>query len=450
MPTIVDIIFLFALGSCIGSFLNVVVWRLPNVELPVHGGPIRDLLANLKVLSDPPSHCPQCNTRLKWYDNIPVLGWIKLKGRCRFCQGKISIRYPIVELLTGLIFVGYFIAYFGYQVRTCCPQPVVTGYSTDAMGVQHELTNPQWVLHDSWPIYLLYMATLAGLLAASLIDAEFFIIPQVIPWFLAILAFVVHTAADRAALPGSLNLVGAAGPAESALAAGAALGLLLSMSLWALGIIPTTFPEGEPMLEVDRQQLAEEMEQARRAGEVWDEGPLPPSYTPQQIRKEISKEMLFLLPPLLAGGGFLGAVVWMPAVQSYWAQLVAAHDWLSALLGSLLGAMVGAFVVWITRIIGTLVFRRVAMGLGDVHLMFGVGAVIGAAGATIAFFIAPFFAILTTLYMLIFRRGREIPLGPYLSLATAVVMLLYCPVVAYLTPGLWGLADILGQWVHSL
>src|SRR6476646_10692583 len=64
------IIFLFLLGSCIGSFLNVVVWRLPRGE----------------SLVTPPSHCPKCGKNLKWYDNLPIIGWIKLSGKCRFCR----------------------------------------------------------------------------------------------------------------------------------------------------------------------------------------------------------------------------------------------------------------------------------------------------------------------------------------------------------------------------
>ncbi len=449
MLTIVNIFFLFALGSCIGSFLNVVVWRLPRVELPARGGPIRDFVATFKALSDPPSHCPRCNKLLKWYDNIPVFGWIKLRGRCRFCGDRISMRYPMVELITGLLFVGYFIAYYGYQIRTCCPQPLVLGQKPDSMGIPHDITNPQWILSESWPIFGLYMALISGLLAASLIDAELYIIPVQIPWLLAILGFVVHAIADRPTIPGSLNLVGAGSGSVAALAAGASLGLLLSMLLWMLGFIPTSFAEGEPLLDVDRRQLQEEMERAKRAGEPWEQGPLPPEYTPQLIRREISKEMLFLLAPLLLGGAFLALVTASPGIGKLWESIVSDNNWLSALLGSLLGAMVGAFVVWITRILGTLAFRRVAMGLGDVHLMFGVGAVIGAAGATIAFFIAPFFGILTALYMLIFRRGREIPLGPYLSLAAALVMLFYCPVLAYLQPGLQGLGFLLSQLVHG-
>jgi prepilin signal peptidase PulO-like enzyme (type II secretory pathway) len=204
------------------------------------------------------------------------------------------------------------------------------------------------------------------------------------------------------------------------------------------------------MLEKDRRDFQADMEAARRAGEVWEEGPLPPPYTPRQIRGEISKEMVFLLPPLVLGGVCVALNLLMPKIGNDWERFVSSNNWLSGLLGSLLGAMVGAFVVWITRILGTLVFRRVAMGLGDVHLMFGVGAVIGAAGATIAFFIAPFFGILTAIYMLIFRRGREIPLGPYLSLATALVMLFYCPMMARVSPGMEGLGFMLGQLIHGI
>ncbi|NJN87100.1 MAG: prepilin peptidase [Leptolyngbyaceae cyanobacterium SL_7_1] len=79
----------FVLGASIGSFLNVVAHRLP-----------------LKLsLWHPPSRCPQCLRSLKPYDNIPVLGWLKLKGRCRYCRTPISLRYPIVEGMTGLVFV---------------------------------------------------------------------------------------------------------------------------------------------------------------------------------------------------------------------------------------------------------------------------------------------------------------------------------------------------------
>jgi leader peptidase (prepilin peptidase)/N-methyltransferase len=78
------------LGAMIGSFLNVVAYRLPRRE----------------SLVTPGSHCPGCETPIKFYDNVPVLGWLMLRGRCRNCHTSISPRYPIVEALTAVLAVA--------------------------------------------------------------------------------------------------------------------------------------------------------------------------------------------------------------------------------------------------------------------------------------------------------------------------------------------------------
>ncbi|UCD14915.1 MAG: prepilin peptidase [Candidatus Omnitrophota bacterium] len=102
-------IFIFVLGSCVGSFLNVCIYRLPK---------------NISILR-PFSFCPKCRKPLKWYDNIPILGYIFLKGRCRFCKEKISLRYPMVELLAGLLFLflyvkfGFTLDFFKYTFLFC-------------------------------------------------------------------------------------------------------------------------------------------------------------------------------------------------------------------------------------------------------------------------------------------------------------------------------------------
>ena len=86
---IVSIIFIF--GMCIGSFLNVCIYRLPTS----------------KSIADPPrSICPSCNSPIRFYDNIPVLSYIWLKGRCRNCDAPISFRYPMVELMNGIVAMG--------------------------------------------------------------------------------------------------------------------------------------------------------------------------------------------------------------------------------------------------------------------------------------------------------------------------------------------------------
>ena len=78
------------IGLCIGSFLNVVIFRLPLGQ----------------SLNSPRSRCMSCGYRLRWYDNIPVISWLILRGRCRGCQAKVSIQYPIVEIVTALLFVA--------------------------------------------------------------------------------------------------------------------------------------------------------------------------------------------------------------------------------------------------------------------------------------------------------------------------------------------------------
>jgi leader peptidase (prepilin peptidase)/N-methyltransferase len=85
----IETLFIFILGICIGSFLNVVIYRVPRK----------------KSIVSPPSSCPACGTRIKPWHNIPIIGWLILKGRCASCGTKISLRYPVIEILTGIIAV---------------------------------------------------------------------------------------------------------------------------------------------------------------------------------------------------------------------------------------------------------------------------------------------------------------------------------------------------------
>lgn len=82
-------------GLIWGSFANVVIYRLPEGKSVVFPG----------------SACPKCNTKIKWYDNVPVLGWLWLRGRCRTCKQSIAWRYPVVEALSGALFLAVFFKY---------------------------------------------------------------------------------------------------------------------------------------------------------------------------------------------------------------------------------------------------------------------------------------------------------------------------------------------------
>jgi leader peptidase (prepilin peptidase)/N-methyltransferase len=99
-----DIFLFFGIGAIIGSFLNVCIVRLPQEKSVVF----------------PSSACPHCHKPIAWYDNIPLISWILLKGQCRQCKAPINVRYWIIELLTGLFFAAFYI-YYG-------PSPLLPAY----------------------------------------------------------------------------------------------------------------------------------------------------------------------------------------------------------------------------------------------------------------------------------------------------------------------------------
>ena len=124
-------------GACVGSFLNVCIYRIPRDESVVK----------------PRSHCPHCNTLIPWYLNIPVASWLCLRGKCAACGGPIAFRYTLVELLTALLFLAVF-------MKWAAPAAV------------HMLPIPHVLIV---PIYWLF---LAGLVLGTFVDFEHYIIPD--------------------------------------------------------------------------------------------------------------------------------------------------------------------------------------------------------------------------------------------------------------------------------
>src|SRR5690242_5209393 len=88
-------IFAFTFGAVVGSFLNVCIYRLPAGQSVVF----------------PPSHCPKCDYRIKFYDNIPIVSYLLLRGKCRSCKTPISVQYPLVELVNGLLALFLFMKF---------------------------------------------------------------------------------------------------------------------------------------------------------------------------------------------------------------------------------------------------------------------------------------------------------------------------------------------------
>ena len=236
---------ILALGLCFGSFLNVCIWRIPKE----------------KSVAWPPSACPKCGTRIKGYDNIPVLSWLLLRGKCRSCKAPISIGYPLIELLTGMFFLVI------------------------------------WLIYGISPVAPIYMLAVFGLLLGTFIDLE----------------------------------------------------------------------------------------------EMW----LPDRVT-------------------------IGGMILFPLLSMVAPELHNVVGWFAGLKASLIGLAAGFGLFWAIREAGTAVFKKEAMGFGDLKLMGMLGALLGwQAVIYITFFSALAGAVIGTGLIVMKKKDitSQIPYGPYISLA---------------------------------
>ncbi len=238
-------------GAVVGSFLNVCIYRIPLEKSVIR----------------PRSACPKCGAPIAGYDNIPILSWFLLRGRCRHCQAPIAARYPLVEALTALLFALVWRRY-GWDPRT--------------------------------PIYWL---GIGGLILGTFVDFDHLIIP------------------DRVTL------------------GGIAAGLALS------GVAPV---------------------------------------------------------------------------------LHGAPNWLEGLSAATVGAIVGSGSLWLVAEVGRMVFKKEAMGLGDVKLLGAIGAFLGWKAVLFSLVFSSLVGSVAGIYLIV-RKGRawqsKIPYGPYLSLAAVVWIL---------------------------
>lgn len=274
---------LFVTGTAIGSFLNVCIYRIPWQ----------------KSILWPLSCCPKCFHLIEPRDNVPIISWLALRGRCRHCGLPISVRYPSIELFVGLLFVGAFLADVAAR-----PDIVYAG-----------------VLAEVLARLAYHLILLSLLVVATFIDFDLYQIP------------------DEVTVPGMV------------------LGVVLGALVPAVRLDPT-------------------------------------AAVPAAVASH-------------AAGFWIG-------VQ---------------------GLLVGGGLIWVVRVVGGWVFRREAMGLGDVTLLAMIGSFLGWQAAVLAFFLSPFsglpHALGKGIAALIKRlRGRtltgadrEIPFGPYLSLAATVLVL---------------------------
>lgn len=444
-------IFVFAFGACLGSFANVLIYRMPE---------------GISVVS-PPSRCPTCGARLKWYENLPVIGWLALRGRCRTCGVPISPQYLVVELLMGMLLLWLYLVYFAAA-------PTAPWWG--------DLGGAWWYRNGvlrALPAFMLHAILLMALVAMTKIDVRSFHLPTALPNAVVVAAILLWPA--QAFLPA---------PAQAATqwpipllpapwwqaAIGAGCGVLVALAALRAGVLRPSFADYDDYLPpeaaagdgaVDRTTppaassdgprielwflavvlassaigcwingargwavasacatLAALVAPAvllRRANVDLEEAALA-EYP--HARREMLRELVFL-SPIIAGGaiGFaLGS--WLGA---HGAGSEAKPGVVAALAACIGGYVVAAGIVWAIRIIATVVAGREAMGLGDVHLFGAVGAVLGVVDPIWAFFAAAFFGLGWTAAAA-FAGGRgaiqkgSIPFGPHLALATVWVI----------------------------
>ena len=135
LPPVIMALFAFVFGAVVGSFLNVCIYRMPLDQSVVSPG----------------SRCVGCGTAIRWYDNIPVISWLLLRGRCRFCQAPFSFRYPLVELITAVLSLLLFMKYglspsYGVMFLFCAALIVITFIDFDHQIIPDELSLPGIVL----------------------------------------------------------------------------------------------------------------------------------------------------------------------------------------------------------------------------------------------------------------------------------------------------------------
>ena len=167
MATWFPVVWIFMVGACVGSLINVLVYRLPK-GLPV---------------IVPSSRCPKCDTKLTFKENIPILGWLILRGKCKFCKQPISPEYPIVETFVALLFTAFYILWY------------VAIPNQTWLGVEWGYIKPEWARNgvaQTWPAFTVLIILLGSLVAMTIVDLKTYTIPLVLTWVPVGVALVFH------------------------------------------------------------------------------------------------------------------------------------------------------------------------------------------------------------------------------------------------------------------
>ncbi|MEM7145542.1 MAG: prepilin peptidase [Verrucomicrobiota bacterium] len=353
------------LGCCVGSFLNVVIYRVP------HG---------ISISKPARSFCPTCEKQISWHENIPLVSWLALRGKCSACGSKISVRYFLVELLTGGLFLATW--FFFLEPRGL---GVVVAY---------------WVL-------------LSLFVAATFIDFEHFIIPDGITLGGAAVGIVFAAAVPELLGEGSDHWRGLM---MSVLGAVVGVGLLwLVVELGKLAFGRTRFEADEgTALKWTITQDEEKGEEEATFRFYGEDGETEEHRWSEIFFREKRDRMILSCPELSVAGEKLEDV---EVVIYFDRVLVGDREWRIEDLERLEGTLT------------SVVIPREAMGMGDVKFMACIGAFLGWQGVLFTIFAGSVSGAVVGLTTRLFGRqewGQRLPFGPYLVFG-AVLWMFYGP-----------------------
>lgn len=363
LPTALNVAFVFALGACAGSFIHVVAYRMPE---------------GLSVVR-PPSRCPSCGLRLPWHANIPIVSYLRLRGRCAACGTSIPRRYLVAEIGFGILFALIYAVLF-------LPGPGSAWYPVGG-GWWHA----QGVF--AIPAFMVVLWAVGSLAAMTLCDARTYLIPVAIPTWGSLVAVLGWPIAAWVAGPQDMDRFPIPVPEWPAcVAAAMAMGGLAigRMLLWT-GALPPSF--------------ADYAEYAKDDDDVFADYP--------HARREMVKEAAFVGPAVLLAG-----IGWVIGTRT--AAPEAMHPAVAAFFAACAGFVAGGAVIWALRIVATVLLDTEALGLGDVHLMACAGAAFGWKAAVIGFFVAPFVGMVAWAISLARSTPWRIPYGPSLAIGATV------------------------------
>jgi len=454
-----------ALGLCLGSFLNAVIYRLPR---------------NRSLLNPLWSACPHCRHRIRWHDNVPVVSFILLRGRCRDCSMPIATHYVVVELLTAVLVLMLLDAFFIGNVRA--------GLSDTPFGLTEHLSL-------DWPIFMAHVVLFACLLPMSVIDLEHYWVDIRFTNFATLVGFVLHALWTPGHSQEWFRPWGSTG--VICLFAVIAMGVLWVFEIWSIDPdeeepdegdaeepSPSASTEPHPLRRPPPMLTAPSRAAGWLAGLIFvvilsllfvdDAGllelelkhtgrallPLATFFvlivsmsavrreSDQEIaaaiheerfgaRRMVLAELRMFIPAILAGllgwwlvtrwGGFslrIGdALDGSIRVTNF--RLFVNWNPLLGLATAATGFVIAGALGWAVRIVFTLVFGKEAFGTGDIHLMAAAGCVAGWPVVVLGFFLTCVLAMVGWLVTLPFKQTRAVPLGPWLSLSFLAVVVFY-------------------------